>query len=218
MWLHFEPAKDIAVNVFGDASARASTDFGYGRAAETVRRRVRTWSRVLVVVLITALTSVVLLTGGGNISTFGLLGIVAASTAIWLLALWGVAARARARGLDALTAAAIGTATGMALLAGLDIFFVEGTIAPVELVVIAAGFFLLASALEGVTSIPLRRRPRDHLRSWAIGPSGVRANPERGCNGRNFDYVGVLSDRPSSIERRRDAAPGRKRGSGEGGA
>ena len=186
------------MNVFGDASARASTDFGYGRAAGTVRRRVRTWSRVLVVVLITALTSVVLLTGAGNISTFGLLGIVAASTAIWLLALWGVAARARARGLDALTAAAIGTATGMALLAGLDIFFVEGTIAPVELVVIAGGFFLLASALEGVTSIPLRRRPRVVFvlsQSIPVEFEQIR----NGVAGRNFDYVGVVSDHEASI-------------------
>ena len=199
MWLHFEPAKDIAVNVFGDASARASTDFGYGRAAETVRRRVRTWSRVLVVVLITALTSVVLLTGGGNISTFGLLGIVAASTAIWLLALWGVAARARARGLDALTAAAIGTATGMALLAGLDIIFVEGTIAPVELVVIAAGFFLLASALEGVTSIPLRRRPRIIFLLGRSAPVELEQIQNGGSNG-HYHYVGVLSDRPGLTE------------------
>jgi exopolysaccharide biosynthesis polyprenyl glycosylphosphotransferase len=194
MWLHLEPAKEIAVNVFGDAS----TDFRYGRAAETVRRRVRTWSRVLVVVLITALTSVVLLTGAGNISTFALLGIVAASTAIWLLALWGVVARARARGLDALTAAAIGTATGMALLAGLDFFFVEGTIAPVELVVIAGGFLLLTSALEGVTSIPLRPRPRVVFvlsQSIPVEFEQIR----NGVAGRNFDYVGVVSDHEASI-------------------
>jgi exopolysaccharide biosynthesis polyprenyl glycosylphosphotransferase len=202
MWLHHEPAKEIAVNVFGDASARASTDFGYGRAAGTLRRRVRTWSRVLVVVLITALTSVVLLTGAGNISTFGLLEIVAASTAIWLLALWGVAARARARGLDALTAAAIGTVTGMALLAALDIFFVEGTIAPVELVVIAGGFFLLASALEGVTSIPLRRRPRIIFLLGRSAPIDFEHIQNGGSNGNgHYHYVGVLSDRPEVPEK-----------------
>ena len=186
------------MNVFGDAPARASTDFRYGRAAGTVRRRARTWSRVLVVVLITALTSVVLLTGAGDISTFGLLGIVAASTAIWLLALWGVATRARARGLDALSAAAIGTATGMALLAGLDFFFVEGTIAFVELVVIAGGFFLLASGLEGVTSIPLRPRPRVVF----VLSQSIPAEFEQirnGVAGRNFDYVGVVSDNEASI-------------------
>jgi exopolysaccharide biosynthesis polyprenyl glycosylphosphotransferase len=187
------------VNVFGDTPARASTDFRYRRAAGTVRRRAHTWSRVLVVVLITALTSVVLLTGARDISTFGLLGIVAGSTAIWLLALWGVVTRARARGLDALTAAAIGTATGMALLAGLDFFFVEGTIAPVELVVIAGGFFLLASALEGgVTSIPLRPRPRVVF----VLSQSIPAEFEQirnGVAGRNFDYVGVVSDHEASI-------------------
>jgi len=41
------------VNVFGDASARASTDFRYARAVGTLRRRARMCSRVLVVVLIT---------------------------------------------------------------------------------------------------------------------------------------------------------------------
>ena len=186
------------MNVFGDTPARASTDFRYRRAAGTVRRRAHTWSRVLVVVLITALTSVVLLTGAGDISTFGLLGIVAGSTAIWLLALWGVVTRARARGLDALTAAAIGTATGMALLAGLDFFFVGGTIAPVELVVIAGGFFLLASALEGVTSIPLRPRPRVVF----VLSQSIPAEFEQirnGVAGRNFDYVGVVSDHEASI-------------------
>ena len=186
------------MNVFGDTSARASTDFRYRRAAGTVRRRAHTWSRVLVVVLITALTSVVLMTGAGDIPTFGLLGIVAGSTAIWLLALWGVVTRARARGLDALTAAAIGTATGMALLAGLDFFFVEGTIAPVELVVIAGGFFLLASALEGVTSIPLRPRPRVVF----VLSQSIPAEFEQirnGVAGRNFDYVGVVSDHEASI-------------------
>jgi exopolysaccharide biosynthesis polyprenyl glycosylphosphotransferase len=150
-----------------------------------------------VAVLITALTSVVLLTGAGNISTFGLLGIVAASTAIWLLALWGVAARARARGLDALTAAAIGTATGMALLAGLDIFFVEGTIAPVELVVIAGGFFLLASVLESVTSIPLRPRPRIIFLLGRSAPVELEQIQNGGSNG-HYHYVGVLSDRPGT--------------------
>jgi exopolysaccharide biosynthesis polyprenyl glycosylphosphotransferase len=187
------------VNVFGDASARTSTDFRYGRAAATVRRRVRTWSRVLVVVLITALTSVVLLTGAENISTFGLLGIAAASTAIWLLALWGVAARARARGLDALTAAAIGTATGMALLAGLDFFFVEGTIAFVELVVIGGGFFLLAYALEGVTSIPLRPRPRIIFLLGRSAPVEFEQIQNGGSNG-HYHSVGVLSDRPGLTE------------------
>ena len=190
------------MNVFGDASARASTDFRYGRAAGTVRRRVHIWSRVLVVVLITALTSVVLLAGTGNISTFGLLGIIAASTAIWLLALWGVSARARARGLDALTAAAIGTATGMALLAGLDFFFVEGKIAPVELVVIAGGFFLLASALEGVTSIPLRRRPRIIFLLGRSAPIDFEDIQNGGSNGNgHYHYVGVLSDRPELPEK-----------------
>ncbi len=137
------------------------------------------WSRVLVVVLITALTSVVLVTGAGNISTFGLLGIIAASTAIWLLALWGVAAPVRARGLDVLTAAAIGTATGMALLAGLNFFFVEGSIALVEFVVIAGGFFLLASALESVTSIPLRARHRIIFLLGRSAPVEFEQHPER---------------------------------------
>jgi exopolysaccharide biosynthesis polyprenyl glycosylphosphotransferase len=199
MWLHLEPAKEIAVNVFGDASARASTDFGYGRAAGTVRRSVRTWSRVLVVVLITGLTSIVLVTGVGNISTFGLLGIIAASTAIWLLALGGAAAPARARGLDAMTAAAIGTATGMALLAGLDFFFVEGAISPVEFVVIAGGFFLLASALEGVTSIPLKPRPRIIFILGRSAPVEFEQIQSGGSNG-HYHYVGVLSDGPGLTE------------------
>jgi exopolysaccharide biosynthesis polyprenyl glycosylphosphotransferase len=199
--LHLEPAKEIAVNVFGDASARASTDFGYGRAAGTVRRHVRTWSRVLVVVLIAALTSVVLLTGAGNISTFGLLGIVAASTAIWLLALWGVAARARAGGLDALTAAAIGTATGMALLAGLDFFFLDGTIPPVQLLAIGGGVFLLASALEGLTSIPLRRRRRVVFLLGRSAPVDFERIQNGGSNGNgHYHYVGVLSDRQGLTE------------------
>jgi exopolysaccharide biosynthesis polyprenyl glycosylphosphotransferase len=187
------------VNVFGDAHARASTDFPYARAAEILRRRARVWSRVLVVMLITALTSVVLVTNAGNVSTPGLLGIVAASTAIWLIALWGVAASARARGLDALTAAAVGTATGMALLAGLDFFFVEGTIAPVELLVIAAGFFLLASALESATSIPLRPRPRIIFLLGRSAPVEFEQIQNGGSNG-HYHYVGVLSDRPGLTE------------------
>jgi exopolysaccharide biosynthesis polyprenyl glycosylphosphotransferase len=173
-------------------------DFRYARAAGTLRRRARMWSRVLVVVLITALTSVVLVTGAGNISTFGLLGLIAASTAIWLLVLWGVAAPARARGLDALTAAAIGTATGIALLAGLN-FFVEGTIAPVEFVVIAGGFFLLASALEGVTSIRLRSRDRIIFLLGRSDPVEFEQLQNGGSNG-HYHYVGVLSDRPGLTE------------------
>ena len=187
------------MNVFGDASARASTDFRYARAARTLRRHARMWSRVLVVVLITALTSVVLVTGAGNISTFGLLGIIAASTAIWLLALWGVAAPVRARGFDVLTAAATGTATGMALLAGLNFFFVEGSIALVEFVVIAGGFFLLASALESVTSIPLRARRRTIFLLGRSAPVEFEQIQNGGSNG-HYDYVGVLSDRPGLTE------------------
>ena len=187
------------MNVFGDASARASTDFRYARAARTLRRHARMWSRVLVVVLITALTSVVLVTGAGDISTFGLLGIIAASTAIWLLALWGVAAPVRARGFDVLTAAATGTATGMALLAGLNFFFVEGSIALVEFVVIAGGFFLLASALESVTSIPLRARRRTIFLLGRSAPVEFEQIQNGGSNG-HYDYVGVLSDRPGLTE------------------
>jgi exopolysaccharide biosynthesis polyprenyl glycosylphosphotransferase len=175
------------------------TDFRYGRAVGTVRRRVHTWARVLVVVLITALTSAVLLTGTGNISTFSVLGIVAASTAIWLLGLWGVVARARARGLDAWTAAAIGTATGMALLVGLDIFFIEGTVAPLEFIVIAGGFFLLACALEGVTSIPLRSRPRVIFLLGRSAPVEFEEIQNGGSNG-HYHYVGVLSDHPGLSE------------------
>ena len=158
------------------------------------------WSRVLVVVLITALTSVVLVTGAGNISTFGLLGLIAASTAIWLLALWGVAAPARARGLDALTTAAIGTATGIALLAGLNFFFVEGTIAPVEFVVIAGGFFLLASALEGVTSIRLRSRDRIIFLLGRSAPVEFEQLQNGGGSNGHYHYVGVLSDLPGLTE------------------
>ena len=187
------------MNVFGDASARASTDFRYARAARTLRRHARMWSRVLVAVLITALTSVVLVAGAGNISTFGLLGIIAASTAIWLLALWGVAAPVRARGFDVLTAAATGTATGMALLAGLNFFFVEGSIAVVEFVVIAGGFFLLASALESVTSIPLRARRRIIFLLGRSAPVEFEQIQNGGSNG-HYDYVGVLSDRPGLSE------------------
>jgi exopolysaccharide biosynthesis polyprenyl glycosylphosphotransferase len=157
------------------------------------------WSRVLVLVLITALTSVVLVAGAGNISTFGLLGIIAASTAIWLLALWGVAAPVRARGFDVLTAAATGTATGMALLAGLNFFFVEGSIALVEFVVIAGGFFLLASALESVTSIPLRARSRIIFLLGRSAPVEFEQIQNGGSNG-HYDYVGVLSDRPGLTE------------------
>jgi exopolysaccharide biosynthesis polyprenyl glycosylphosphotransferase len=160
------------------------------------------WSRVLVVVLITALTSVVLVTNAGNVSTPGLLGIVAASIAIWLLALWGVAAPARARGLDALTAAAAGTATGMALLAGLDFFFVEGTIAPVELLVMGGGVFLLASALEGLTSIPLRPRQRVIFFLGRSAPVDFEHIQNGGSNGNgHYHYVGVLSDRPGLPEK-----------------
>ena len=187
------------MNVFGDASARASTDFRYARAVGTLRRRARMWSRVLVVVLITALTSVVLVTGAGDISTFGLLGIIAASTAIWLLALWGVAAPVRAHGIDVSTAAAIGTATGAALLAGLNFFFVEGSISLVEFIVIAGGFFLLAFALESVTSIPLRARPRIIFLLGRSAPVEFEQVQNGGSNG-HYDYVGVLSDRPGLTE------------------
>jgi exopolysaccharide biosynthesis polyprenyl glycosylphosphotransferase len=154
-------------------------------------------SRVLVVVLITALTSVVLLTGAGDISTFGLLGIIAASTAIWLLALWGVAAPIRAHGIDVLTAAAIGTAIGAALLAGLDFFFVEGSISLVEFVVIAGGFFLLAFALE--TSTLLRARRRTIFLLGRSAPVEFEQIQNGGSNG-HYDYVGVLSDRPGPTE------------------
>ena len=185
------------MNVFGDASARASTDFRYARAVGTLRRHARMCSRVLVVVLITALTSVVLLTGAGDISTFGLLGIIAASTAIWLLALWGVAAPIRAHGIEVSTAAAIGTAIGAALLAGLNFFFVEGSISLVEFVVIAGGFFLLAFALE--TSTPLRARRRTIFLLGRSAPVEFEQIQNGGSNG-HYDYVGALSDRSGLTE------------------
>ena len=186
------------MNVFGDASARASTDLPYARGAATLRRRARISSRVLVVVLITALTSVLLVTSTGDVSMLGLFGIVAASTAIWLLALWGATAPARARGLDTLTAAAIGTATGMALLVGLDFFFIDGTIAPIQLLVMGGGVFVLASVLEGLTSIPLRPRPRVIFCLGRSAPVDFEQIQDRSNGNGRFDYVGVLSDHPGS--------------------
>jgi len=81
--------------------APASMESAYGPVTSTwlFRPRAPIWARLLVTLLVSALSATLLVTGSGDVSTPALVGIIVISTLIWLIALWGATARVRVRGL-----------------------------------------------------------------------------------------------------------------------
>ena len=196
--------KDLPVKlVAGDSvvdDASASADFSNAQVTSTrsLRRGARVGARIFVVGLVAVVTAVLFVTGSGNLAALALIGIVAASTLIWLLALWGASARVQALGIDPVTAAAVGTATGMGLLVTLDWLFLDAAIGPVPLLFLGGGVFLLASTVESLTATPLRPRPRVVF----VLSQSIPAEFEQirnGVAGRDFNYIGVISDHEASI-------------------
>jgi exopolysaccharide biosynthesis polyprenyl glycosylphosphotransferase len=168
------------------------------RRQRSLRRRARISLRILMVVLVTVVTAILFVGGSETVAAPAVIGIVAASAVIWLLALWGATARVQARGIDPFTAAAVGTATGMGLLVTLDWLFLDAAVGPVPLLLLGGGVFLLAATVEGLTATPLRPRPRVVF----VLSQSIPAEFEQirnGVAGRNFDYVGVVSDHEASI-------------------
>jgi exopolysaccharide biosynthesis polyprenyl glycosylphosphotransferase len=187
-------------SVAGDGSQ--SADFSYAQVASTrsLRRHTRFGSRIFVVVLVSLVTAVLFVSGSGNVSVPALIGIVAASTLIWLLALWWVTGRVQALGIDPFTVAAVGTATGIGFLVALDWLFLDPSVGPVPLLLLGVGVFLLASTVAGagLTATPLRPLSRVVF----VLSQSIPAEFEQIRNGvasRNFHYVGVIADHEASI-------------------
>jgi exopolysaccharide biosynthesis polyprenyl glycosylphosphotransferase len=184
-------------SVAGDTSS--SPDFSYAQMASTwsLRGRARIGSRIFIVLLVTAVTAVIFATGSRTLEAPALIGVAAASTLIWLLALWGASARVQALGIDPLSAAAVGTAAGMGLLVALDRVFLDAAVGPLRLLFLGGGVFLLTSTVEGLTATPLRPRPRVvFVLSEPIAEEFEQVR--NGVAGRDFTYVGALADHEAS--------------------
>ena len=192
--------QELRVNSVADDSVVRDAEFSHAQVSSSgsLRRRARIGSRIFVVALVTGVTAVLFVIGSGDIAAPALIGIVAASALIWLLAHWGVTARVQALGIDPFTAAAVGTATGMVLLVALDWLFLDAAVGPLPLLFLGGGVFLLTSTVEGLTGTPFRPRP---------GVVFVLSKPipaefehiRNGVAGRDFNYLGVIADHEASV-------------------
>lgn len=188
------------MNSVADDSVVRDAEFSHAQVSSSgsLRRRARIGSRIFIVALATALTAVLFATGSANITAPALIALVAASSLIWLLALWGACARVQALGIDSLTAAAVGTATGMVLLVALDWVFFDAAVGLLPLLFLGGGVFLLTSTVEGLTGTPFALRRRVVF----VLSQPVPAEFEQICDGvdgRDFDYLGVIADHEASV-------------------
>jgi exopolysaccharide biosynthesis polyprenyl glycosylphosphotransferase len=192
--------KELRVNSVADDSVVRDAEFSHVQVSSSgsLRRRARIGTRIFAVVLVSLVAAILFVTESGNLSVFALIGIVAASALIWLLALWGITARVHALGIDPFTAAAVGAATGIGLLVALDWLFLDAAVRPLSLLFLGGGVFLLTSTVEGLTGTRLAPRPRVVF----VLSQSIPAEFEQirnGVAGRDFEYLGVIADHEASV-------------------
>ena len=120
-------------------------------------------------------------------------------TAVWVLALWKTGTVSRARGVEPVIVAAVGTAVGFAAVSLLNAWLLGALIQPNTIVYMSVSVFVVAASFQAVVSRRFAPRRRvavvgtDDAARDLIHELGNGSNPE-------FECIGVIANRVNGTE------------------